>query len=417
MVKLLHHYETQSNRIFLLLEHVQGGRLVDHVQSIRDHKLNKKKRKEKRKKSKKETSKKQNKNTTTVVPEMMRVVIGGESKGDEEQRLEGDGEGETEDATLVDDTNQTTSTGNEDDDKYMENLLEELTNLAPPTSLPVTSSLGGVSTDSQTDSQFGEDELDELRKQLEDQEIKEEEEDEEERDILSELRKQLMELTSDPANQGDQANLEKQLEEELSKEKTVLELEEELDDELEEAIEETVEELQDDTNLMELERQLMAFTTMIPAEEVKTELHEELISTTKGTTDGLDEENQFNSVNVPDDTMESIIVTEDKPNLLDEIESHSDVSHPFNEVENEPNKPHPLTEVENQFDKSHPLNELEDQPTSIEHTVISVVPPTPTTPSSEHLPISVPFAPSSSLSKNMTSPKSGSPKPVDEIKK
>ena len=413
MVKLLHHYETQSSRIFLLLQHVQGGRLVDHVQSIRDHKLNKKKRKEKRKKSKKETAEKQDKSTTSVVPEMTRVVIGGESEGEEEQRLEGGGEGEREDVKLMDDTNQTISTENEDDDKHMQNLLEELTNLAPPTSLPVTSSLGGVSTDSQTDSQFGEDELDELRKQLEDQGIKEEEE-EEEGDILSELRKQLMELTSDSADQEGQANLEKQLEEELAKEKTVLELEEELEDELEEAIEETVEELQDDTNLMELERQLMAFTTMIPEEEAKTGLHEELISIAKGTTDALDEGDQFNSVNVSDDTMENTIVTEDKPNFLGEVESHSDVPHPLNKVKNEPNKPHSLTEVENQFDKSHPLSELEDQPTSSDCTVISVVPPTPTTPSSEHLSIS---ALSSSLSKNINSPKSGSPKPVDEVKK
>lgn len=415
MVKLLHHYETQSSRIFLLLQHVQGGRLVDHVQSIRDHKLNKKKRKEKRKKSKKETAEKQDKSTTSVVPEMTRVVIGGESEGEEEQRLEGGGEGEREDVKLMDDTNQTISTENEDDDKHMQNLLEELTNLAPPTSLPVTSSLGGVSTDSQTDSQFGENELDELRKQLEDQEIKEEEEEEEEEgDILSELRKQLMELTSDSADQEGQANLEKQLEEELAKEKTVLELEEELEDELEEAIEETVEELQDDTNLMELERQLMAFTTMIPEEEAKTGLREELISIAKGTTDALDEGDQFNSVNVSDDTMENTIVTEDKPNFLGEVESHSDVPHPLNKVKNEPNKPHSLTEVENQFDKSHPLSELEDQPTSSDCTVISVVPPTPTTPSSEHLSIS---APSSSLSKNINSPKSGSPKPVDEVKK
>ena len=31
MVRLLHHYETASHRLFLLLEHVQGGRLVDLV--------------------------------------------------------------------------------------------------------------------------------------------------------------------------------------------------------------------------------------------------------------------------------------------------------------------------------------------------------------------------------------------------
>ena len=35
MVQLLHHYETQTNRIFLLLENVQGGLLVDHVLTLR----------------------------------------------------------------------------------------------------------------------------------------------------------------------------------------------------------------------------------------------------------------------------------------------------------------------------------------------------------------------------------------------
>ena len=32
MVQLLHHYETQTNR---LLEHVQGGHLVDHIHTLR----------------------------------------------------------------------------------------------------------------------------------------------------------------------------------------------------------------------------------------------------------------------------------------------------------------------------------------------------------------------------------------------
>ena len=41
MVQLLHHYETQTNRIFLLLEHIHSGRLIDHVLSLRQvHKKN-----------------------------------------------------------------------------------------------------------------------------------------------------------------------------------------------------------------------------------------------------------------------------------------------------------------------------------------------------------------------------------------
>lgn len=35
MVKLLHHYETSNHRIFLLLEHVRGGRMVDLVTARR----------------------------------------------------------------------------------------------------------------------------------------------------------------------------------------------------------------------------------------------------------------------------------------------------------------------------------------------------------------------------------------------
>ena len=36
MVKLLHHYETTNHRVFLLLEHVRGGRLVDLVTARRE---------------------------------------------------------------------------------------------------------------------------------------------------------------------------------------------------------------------------------------------------------------------------------------------------------------------------------------------------------------------------------------------
>ena len=35
MVKLLHHYETTNHRVFLLLEHVRGGRMVDLVAARR----------------------------------------------------------------------------------------------------------------------------------------------------------------------------------------------------------------------------------------------------------------------------------------------------------------------------------------------------------------------------------------------
>ena len=36
MVRLLHHYETSTHRIFLLLEYVQGGRLLDFVNGKRE---------------------------------------------------------------------------------------------------------------------------------------------------------------------------------------------------------------------------------------------------------------------------------------------------------------------------------------------------------------------------------------------
>ena len=36
MVRLLHHYETSTHRIFLLLEYVGGGRLIDFVAGKRE---------------------------------------------------------------------------------------------------------------------------------------------------------------------------------------------------------------------------------------------------------------------------------------------------------------------------------------------------------------------------------------------
>ena len=36
MVRLLHHYETSTHRIFLLLEYVGGGRLLDFVANKRE---------------------------------------------------------------------------------------------------------------------------------------------------------------------------------------------------------------------------------------------------------------------------------------------------------------------------------------------------------------------------------------------
>ena len=35
MVQLLHHYETSYHRVFLLLEHMRGGRMVDLVAARR----------------------------------------------------------------------------------------------------------------------------------------------------------------------------------------------------------------------------------------------------------------------------------------------------------------------------------------------------------------------------------------------
>ena len=36
MVRLLHHYETSNHRIFLLLDHVKGGKMVDLVTTKRE---------------------------------------------------------------------------------------------------------------------------------------------------------------------------------------------------------------------------------------------------------------------------------------------------------------------------------------------------------------------------------------------
>ena len=176
MVNLLHHYETQSNRIFLLLEHISGGQLIQHVQSIR----NPSKKRQRRKKAKKETEN-----------ERIRMVVGGEipstKEGNERVLPSSSAEGHTPSSA---EGHAHKSPLDEEDDL----VLAKLRSLEPPPSHPVLSSLTSISSDSTND----EDSLTRLARIVkEDAEMakinEEEGSDECKDDRLIDLRRQLME--------------------------------------------------------------------------------------------------------------------------------------------------------------------------------------------------------------------------------
>ena len=278
MVKLLHHYETQSNRIFLLLEHVQGGQLLHHLQSIREqHRNVLKGKKQKKKKAKKQTEEQlQVEDLVTNSTAVNRVVIGKEiNEGREEQRGGLGGE----------DTNISTSPAplpksTVSEDQYMESLLAQLTGLDPP-SHPVITSLNSVGTESEgtTTGSDEEDSLTKLRRiLLEDTAMKKEEE---ERDTLADLRRQLMEESTNDGNLDEEKCLREEEtdelenaiqaiddfeEEEEEKEDSVRERESPEGEEVEE--ESTKKERDEDVrtdghDFSELERCLLAFTSGI----------------------------------------------------------------------------------------------------------------------------------------------------------
>ncbi len=212
MVNLLHHYETQSNRIFLLLEHVSGGQLVGHVESIRN-------RYSERRKSKAKKSELAGTTTnriviggedvplgtgvvptgtgtvplgTGVVPTGTGVVPTGTGVVPTGTGVVPTGTGVVPQSLplhpILDDRSPVATSDEED-------IIARLKELDPPTSNPVITSLTSISSDSD------EDRLTRLARIVKEDatmnKIQEEEEIEEERDRLSDLRKQLMESFTD----------------------------------------------------------------------------------------------------------------------------------------------------------------------------------------------------------------------------
>ena len=140
MVQLLHHYETSNHRIFLLLEHVKGGRLVDFVQAKRDQWQRLKEAVENPQPSNLLVTRLASMDTKSqTVHEQSAIPMDAAGRVDlpaSEPPLlsESPGEGES-------------------GDQEMERMLSELTSIVPPSDAPLTGSLASEGTDSEaTDS-------------------------------------------------------------------------------------------------------------------------------------------------------------------------------------------------------------------------------------------------------------------------
>lgn len=198
MVKLLHHYETQSNRIFLLLEHVKNGRLIDHIQSIRHHQLRQPKRK---RRNKEEIS-------------FDRVVIGQETSSSSTNASPTDANHTDANPTNANptDANPSNASHTDEQESYIEHLLEQLTTITPPTIIPMTSSIGGSEhTEVQSEEGSEDDLLDRLRRQVEELDTSQSRENEEGEETTSD--NEMMKLLESNMKEDEEQliDLEKQL--------------------------------------------------------------------------------------------------------------------------------------------------------------------------------------------------------------
>ena len=344
MVKLLHHYETQSNRIFLLLEQVKSSQLVDHVQSIREHRLQRK-----RKKRRKNEKSPQQETTIETTETASEPTIESSSIQDTAG-----------DSGLV---IQETAASNEDNDQYMESLLKQLTSLSPPTSNLPTSSISTIGGQSEASEEEEDDELAMLRKEIEALDsnenvsaLKEEE--------TMETNNQEITIAQTSSNEEDGANTEI----EVSEVNTEIA---------------SVEDVDNSESLDELERQFLAFTSEIP--------------------DNFEGNHDNNDLHSEETVMESdknITTTEVHDTRRNIDTAGTDIS--TSTAETDHTNIEDITSV------------------AIVTTTINIVPPTPTTPLSEPLPISSPsLEPITSPvdSSDSTRP-SKSPSPINkEVKK
>lgn len=327
MVKLLHHYETQSNRIFLLLEHITNGLLGDHIYCIR-----KNSRERKRKKVR----------DTTISD---RVVIGQESTIPNTTNTANTGTNDTlpTAAGANYDIVSTAATGTandseekkevkEEEESYVESLLEQLT--VPSTKLPtdsITSVTSNNSIGSDVSSTVGGGEDD---------------------DMLVILRRQVEELdngekeTEQEIEQGTEKETEKDTEKEKGEETGEAVID---DNELMQLLENKVTE--EKQQMIELEQQLLAFTTLsLPPS----------ITTNEGTTTDTEREEVSIEETLPIEG--TLSLKEETTSLPVDLSS--------------------VTPIEG-------LSQVGVAPAEDVSQVgmVNIVPPTPTTPTSESVPI------------------------------
>ena len=164
MVKLLHHYETANHRLFLLLEHMKNGRLIDFVQAKRDQWNKLKAAAENPPPSSLLVSK-----TLTAGADSNRKQLSVEDPLEDKSQ---DPEAENiqlpdqkphsidPEATLTDSKVKgiETRTSDEEKEDEMERLLSELTSIVPPSKLPssITSEDSQVAHSPQSNGDGGE---------------------------------------------------------------------------------------------------------------------------------------------------------------------------------------------------------------------------------------------------------------------
>lgn len=151
MVQLLHHYETSNHRIFLLLEHVKGGRLVDFVQTKREQWQRLREAVENPQPSNllvtrlaSMDTKSQTVHEQSTIPMNVAGRVGLPAS----------------ESPLLPE-----SPGEESADQEMERMLGELTSIVPPSDVPLTGSLASEGTDSEATDSI--DRLTLMRKRLE----------------------------------------------------------------------------------------------------------------------------------------------------------------------------------------------------------------------------------------------------------
>ena len=391
MVKLLHHYETVSNRIFLLLEHIKNGRLVDHVQSIRGNQMGKRLReKEERRRRKREKRRKvegeeltrvvigQESSSNTISPVHLSPDISGESPNTSQSPISlphsrgspiavEPYDNEDKSGTRIIPSNPSPNSKTEED--YIQYLME---NLTPPTEIPITSS-----PESSMGGGGGGERINNGGK-ISDEEDKEEEE----VDMLEILRKQMDELCRKDEDEG------KRDKDNANDDSVTNETETLLDGEEEDKGEEDNELMgreESEEQLLELEKHLTAFTSLsVPDSDINLNLENQ--DTTSDTTAPVSSDTGVAS-------SDTAVASSNAPVSRDTVPVSSDRAAPVSSnITDVLRTNHSSPDTSNEGDNTHKDNVSTDQTVCNEEvtstsTTINVVPPTPTTPTSQPCPI------------------------------